>query len=364
MTGDSSLAGGPAGPVRAIVVDDSRLMRRMLVSALEAEGTIKVVAEAADAAEARALIREHDPQVITLDVEMPGMNGLEFLRRLMALRPMPVVMVSTLTGQGADISLGALELGAVDAILKPSGRPALAPFARRLRRLVLTASGARVRPPSATGADAGAAAPLPEGGRPPSRPGLLAMGASTGGVAALTEVLRRLPADAPPVVLAQHMPAAFTARFAARLDKLLPLRVTEARGGEVLEPGTVLVAPGDRHLRVRSDGAALVALLEESGPISGHRPSVDVLFHSVATAAGPTAVGVLLTGMGRDGAAGMHAMRTAGAWCIGQSEDSCVVYGMPRAARALGSCHEELDPPAIGARISGLLRRAGSSAPV
>ncbi len=351
----------PASPVRVIVVDDSRLMRRMLVSALEAEGTIQVVAEAADAAGARALIRSHDPQVITLDVEMPGMNGLEFLRRLMELRPMPVVMVSTLTAQGADISLGAMQLGAVDAILKPAGRAALAPFAHRLRRMVLTASEARVRQAGAAGPRP--VPPMPVDIPPTARPALVAMGASTGGVSAVTQVLAGLPEDGPPVVIAQHMPAAFTARFAARLDKLLPLRVAEARGGETLAPGMVLVAPGDRHLCVRGAGTALVAQLEDSGPISGHRPSVDVLFNSVVTAVGPGAIGVLLTGMGRDGAAGLHAMRTAGAWCIGQSEDSCVVYGMPRAARALGSSHEELDPEAIAARIRGLVQAAGVSSP-
>lgn len=352
---------GHASPVRVIVVDDSRLMRRMLTSSLEAEGTIKVVAEAADATEARELIRTHDPQVITLDVEMPGMNGLEFLRRLMDLRPMPVVMVSTLTAHGADISLGAMHLGAVDAILKPAGRSALAPFAHRLRQMVLTASEARVR----RGSAAGARGTLPRLlDRPPTgRTALVAMGASTGGVSATTQVLSGLPIDGPPVVIAQHMPAAFTARFAARLDKMLPLHVAEARGGETLVPGMVLVAPGDRHLCVRARGTSLVAELEDSGPISGHRPSVDVMFNSVVTAVGPGAIGVLLTGMGRDGAAGLHAMRAAGAWCIGQSEDSCVVYGMPRAARALGSSHEELAPEAIAARIRALVQAAGTASP-
>lgn len=335
-------------PVRALVVDDSRLMRRMLTAALEAEGTIQVVADAADATEARALIRALEPDVITLDVEMPGMDGLAFLRRIMDLRPMPVLMVSTLTAHGTDTALEALRIGALDAIPKPAGRAAIAPFAQRLRRMVEVARDARVLPGRSP--DSGPLAHVSV----TVRPEVIAMGASTGGVAALATVLAGLRADGPPVVVAQHMPANFTARFASRLDALLPQDVAEARSGEVLAAGQVRIAPGDRHLCVDRRGIGLALRLDGSGPISGHRPSVDVLFNSVAASAGRGAVGVLLTGMGRDGAAGLSAMRNAGAWCIGQSEESCVVYGMPRAAKLLGASHEELGLETIAERLRGL----------
>lgn len=353
-----SAAGTPPRPVRVVVVDDSRLMRRMVSSALQSDGTIEVVGEAEDTSVARRLIKELDPDVVTLDVEMPGMNGIDFLKKIMELRPMPVIMVSTLTASGTDISIAALSIGAVDAICKPAGRESVGPFGRALRQKVLVASRAQVRrtiskpavPPS-----------TPVQQRPINRSiaprgvDLVALGASTGGVAALTELLERIPPSCPPIVITQHMPAGFTGRFAARLDSLLPLSVAEAQHDEVLSPGQVRIAPGDQHLLVQRSGNRLVTKLDDSGPISGHRPSVDVLFNSVSTAVGSRAVGAILTGMGRDGAAGLRAMRQSGAACLGQDEQSAVVYGMPGAAKALGAFEEEYRPSAIADRISDFL---------
>lgn len=350
-------------PTRVIVVDDSRLMRRLIVSGLESDPDICVVAEAADTVEARQLIRTLDPDVITLDVEMPGMNGIDFLRKIMELRPMPVVMVSTLTASGTDVTLSALQIGAVEAIAKPAGRDAVARFARELREKVRLAHGAKVRPAVvAPQRPLGPRAPLPSGS-PASvdararrrRVELISFGASTGGVNALTQVLEGLPASTPPIVITQHMPALFAERFAARLNALLAHDVALGTEGEPLRPGQIRIAPGEQHLAVVRDGTLLTTRLDSSGPISGHRPSVDVLFNSAATAAGGQSLGILLTGMGRDGAAGMSAMRKAGAYCIGQDEGSCVVYGMPRAAAELGALDEQLSLGQISQRLCEIL---------
>lgn len=349
---------------RVIVVDDSRLMRRMIATGLEEDGTIEVIAEAENTSEARQLIRTLNPDVITLDVEMPGMNGIDFLKKIMELRPMPVIMVSTLTAAGTDVSLAALQIGAVDAIQKPAGRDDVARFGRALREKVHLARGARIHTrasarPAQVGTPVAAPRPAPRRTAPrshrPGRTDLIAIGASTGGVRALTQLLEVLPANTPPIVITQHMPDTFTSRFAARLDGLLPHNVSEAVDGEVLQPNTIRIAPGDRHLRVQRSGGALSAGFDESGPISGHRPSVDVLFNSVSTAVGASAIGVILTGMGRDGAAGLRSMRNTGAYCIGQSEESCVVYGMPKAAVELQAIDEQLDLGQIPVRICEFL---------
>lgn len=344
------------GPIRVIVVDDSQLMRRMISSALRVDGIIDVVAEAADTREARALIKLHNPDVVTLDVEMPGMDGLAFLEKIMELRPMPVIMVSTLTASGTDVTIRALQAGAVDALPKPAGREQLDTFGRLLRSKVQMACSARVGTypaPAATPPGAAARPPgVPGPQRPSSAPQILAIGASTGGVGALGTLLERLPADLPPVLITQHMPPVFTSRFAARLDAVLPLDVAEARDGELLQRGMVRIAPGDAHLTAARSAAGFQTRLDDSGPISGHKPSVDVLFNSVAVSAGRQALGVILTGMGRDGAAGMRAMRNTGAYCIGQDEASCVVYGMPKAARQLDAVDEELHILSIGPRIA------------
>jgi two-component system chemotaxis response regulator CheB len=341
--------------VRVVVVDDSRLMRSLLRRALEAEGDLETVGLAADVAEGRRLIRETDPDVVTLDVEMPGMNGLAFLEKIMTLRPTPVVMVSSLTAEGAETTLEALRIGAVDAVQKPNGPDPLGPFGEALRAKVRLAAGARVRRAAPRPPPARLAAAPRAAGR---RRALVAVGASTGGVAAISELLEALPPALPPLVVAQHMPTGYTARFARRLRERLGRDVAEARDGEALTPGMIRIAPGDRHLEVVAEAGRLSTRLSEAAPVSGHRPSVDVLFASVARAVGPAAVGVILTGMGRDGAAWLRAMRAAGAACLGQSERTCVVYGMPRAARELGAVDEELDLDRLPARIEEAARGA------
>lgn len=347
--------------IRVVAVDDSALMRAMLRTALEREGDIAAVGLAADTTEAREMIRTLDPDVVTLDVEMPGMNGIDFLEKIMALRPTPVVMISSLTARGTETALEALEIGAVDAIAKPDGPEATRAWGGIVRGAVRVAAAARVqrrarpaaavlapRPPAA--ADRAAAS-----GRQ-----VIAIGASTGGVGAIGQIFQRLPAGLLPVVITQHMPVGYTDRFARRLAAETGQDVAEARDGERLRPGLVRIAPGDRHLRIERDGAGLVTRLGGTEPVSGHCPSVDVLFQSVAAAAADQALGVILTGMGRDGAEGLLAMRRAGARCIGQSAETCVVYGMPKAAAALGAVAEELPLTTIAERIAALGR--GSAA--
>ena len=321
-------APAPSSPVRVLVVDDSAAMRAVLRAVLSADPDIEVVGGAPEPHAAREMIKTLDPDVLTLDVEMPGMDGLSFLERLMRLRPMPVVMCSTLTARGAEVSVEALRLGAVDCIAKPAGGVReLARAGQVLRETVKAASRARPRAPSAV-------KPVTAGNLRDNC--VIAIGASTGGVEALFAVLSALPANCPPVLIVQHMPAAFTAGFAARLDRLCPMHVVEAVDGTAIEPGTAYVAPGGRHMglvhgRIR---------LSDAAPVSGHRPSVDYLFGSIAPL-GARATGVILTGMGADGAAGLRAMRDAGARTLGQNEASCIVYGMPRVARAAGGVEHE-----------------------
>jgi two-component system chemotaxis response regulator CheB len=323
------------GVVRVLVVDDSPTMRGLISAALRRDPEIEVVGAAADPLEAREAIKRLNPDVLTLDVEMPNMNGLEFLEKIMRLRPMPVVMVSTLTQKGAEVTVAALEIGAVDAVGKPTdGTPALLAFAELADR-VKAAARSRVR---ARG-DAPAAPPPPADYRADAAH-VLAIGASTGGVEALLTILQGFPADCPATVITQHMPATFTRSFAARLDKVCAPSVSEAEDGAPLRPGHVHIAPGgEAHLQV--SGAAPRCRLVRSDPVSGHRPSVDVLFESVARLGRPM-TGVILTGMGRDGARGLLAMRQAGGRTLGQDEASCVVYGMPRAAFELGAVERQL----------------------
>ncbi len=318
--------------VRVLIVDDSPTIRALLHATLGEDPEIEVVGEAGDPIEAREAIKTLNPDVLTLDVEMPNMNGLEFLERLMRLRPMPVVMVSTLTHQGADAALEALELGAVDCIGKP-GSSGVGGFSE-LAAKVKIAAGARIQPR----APAAPAAP-PSAYAPSDR--IVALGASTGGVEALLRVVSTFPANCPPTVITQHMPASFTANFAARLDRHCAARVTLATDGAELRQGQIYLAPGGQHLRVGGRGP-LRCKLDSSDPVNGHRPSVDVLFQSVADAVGPRAVGVILTGMGRDGAAGLLAMRRAGAATLGQDEATSVVFGMPKAAADIGAVERQL----------------------
>jgi len=320
-------------PIRVLVVDDSASMRAVIGRILVRDGDIVVVGSAPDPFEAREMIKSLDPDVVTLDVEMPGMDGLSFLERIMRLRPMPVVMCSTLTARGADVTIEALRLGAVDCVCKPSGNAAeMESEGERLRACVRAAAHSRVRP--------GPAPRLPvaqTGGACADR--LVVVGASTGGVEALFTFIGALPADGPPVLVVQHMPAGFTANFAARLDGEAQMRVVEARDGDVVQAGSVYIAPGgERHMRLRGTNSPVISL-ERGELVGGHRPAVDELFRSFVPVAERTTA-ALLTGMGQDGAAGMLALHEAGARTLAQSAESCVVYGMPRAAVELGAVEQ------------------------
>jgi len=319
-------------------------MRGLITAVLNSDPEVSVVGQASDALEARAAIKELNPDVVTLDIEMPNMNGLEFLDKIMRLRPMPVIMVSTMTHQGANATLAALEIGAFDCVGKPSPGDAR-PFLDLAEKVKAAArSGLRRK------------ASLPAPAITPSaeyRVGrkVVAIGSSTGGVEALITVLQNFPKNCPPTVITQHMPSTFTKSFAERLNRLCAPVVEEATDGARLQIGKIYVAPGgDRHLEVVNPSAPSCRLVERE-PVNGHRPSVDVLFDSVATLAGRNAVGVILTGMGRDGASGLLTMRRAGARTIGQNEKTCVVYGMPRVAHEIGAVEQQLPLGAIGKEI-------------
>ncbi len=338
-----------ARPIRVVVVDDSSLMREMLTAILGSEPGIEVAGAARDPYEARELIKATNPDVITLDVEMPRMDGLSFLEKIMTLRPTPVIMVSSLTREGSDAAVRALELGAVDCVAKPAGAEGhgFEAMAAELVAKIRMASTARLsmRRPPAT------AYTLPTPRRAGSGTRFIAIGASTGGVERIRDVLSVMPADCPPIVITQHMGPNYMPSFAARLDKQTPPSVRLANHGARLAQGVVYIAPGDRHLAVVKDSHGFHCRIEDTPLVSGHRPSVDVLFQSVAASAGPNAVGVILSGMGRDGATGMLAMREAGAYTIGETESSCVVYGMPRAAREAGAVAVELPLAQIPAEM-------------
>ncbi|HUH49095.1 MAG TPA: protein-glutamate O-methylesterase CheB [Mycoplana sp.] len=344
---------------RVLVVDDSPTMRGLITVVLSADPGITVVGQAGDAMEARNAIKQLNPDVVTLDIEMPNMNGLEFLDKIMRLRPMPVIMVSTLTHRGADASLAALEIGAFDCVGKPQPGDAR-PFGDLAEKVKAAARSQRrdfkAEPPLAPPAANTSAAAYRNGRK------IVAIGASTGGVEALIAVLQKFPVNCPPTVITQHMPPSFTKSFAERLNRLCAPRVEEATDGARLEIGKVYLAPGgDRHLQVVNATAPCCRLLDRD-PVNGHRPSVDVLFDSVAELAGRNAVGVILTGMGRDGAAGLLKMRHAGARTIGQNERTCVVYGMPRVAFELGAVEHQFPLTSIGEEILKLTaaRREGS----
>jgi len=330
----------PPRRVRVLVVDDSALIRQLMTELLSADPGIEVVGVAADPFIAREKIKQLNPDVLTLDVEMPRMDGLTFLQNLMRLRPMPVVMVSSLTQAGATVTLDALALGAVDFVAKPSIDVArgLAGYATVLQekvRAAATARVARIAPRIAQDAAAPAAA---MSYRTTDR--LIAIGASTGGTEAIREVLSAMPADAPAIVIAQHIPAQFSAPFAERLDRNSRMTVMQATDGQQVMPGHAYVAPGGQHLRVQRNGARWVCRLGDDAPVSGHRPSVDVLFESVATQAGRNATAALLTGMGDDGARGMLTLRNTGGATLVQDQATSVVWGMPGAAVARGAAQE------------------------
>ena len=355
--------------VKVLIVDDSALIRQMLTEILAGDPGIEVVGSAQDPYVARDKIKALNPDVLTLDVEMPRMDGITFLGNLMRLRPMPVVMISSLTEKGAEITLQALELGAVDFVSKPKldVQTGMEAYAEEIRAKVRMAAGV----PAARLARRASAHARPEvmpklnadavlGSSTASRPfktteRIVAIGASTGGTEAIKEVLTRLPADAPGIVITQHIPAEFSGPFARRMDGLCALSVCEASDGQQILPGHAYIAPGGRHLLVQRSGARYLCSLSDGPPVNRHRPSVDVLFRSVAQSAGLNAIGVLLTGMGDDGAQGLKEMLEAGAPTLAQDEASSVVWGMPGRAWAIGAAQELLP---LGAVAAGILERA------
>ena len=375
---------------RVMVVDDSALVRGLLAEIINRQTDMECIGAASDPIMAREMIRKLNPDVITLDVEMPCMDGIDFLSKLMRLRPMPVVMVSTLTERGAEVTLRALELGAVDFVAKPKIGVAdgLRQLADDITDKVRAAARAHVRrlPPAAAPGPAHAAGTHAAGkhaarthaawthaaGTHPagavrqataapsvgrlSTEKIIFIGASTGGTEATKEVLMHLPADAPAVVITQHMPAGFTKSYAARLDSLCRIRVKEAADGERILPGHAYIAPGGFHLSVERSGANYLARVRDGEPVNRHKPSVEVLFESAARVVGPNALGVMLTGMGADGARAMKRMRDAGSYNYCQDEASCVVFGMPREAIAAGAAQEVLPLQRIAPALLERLR--------
>lgn len=344
--------------IRVLCVDDSALVRGLMVEIINGHPDMEVVATAPDPLVARELIKQHNPDVLTLDVEMPRMDGLDFLERLMRLRPMPVVMVSSLTERGSEVTLRALELGAVDFVTKPKLglRDGLMEYSDLIADKIRAAASSRPRQ-----AQTQRERPRMLTARPFSTTEKLVMiGASTGGTEAIRQVLEPLPPNSPAIMITQHMPAGFTRSFVQRLDNLCAVQVHEAEDGQRVLPGHVYLAPGGvAHMRLARSGANYVVQLDTSEPVNRHRPSVDVLFHSAAEVAGRNAVGVLLTGMGKDGAQGMLAMKQAGAITFAQDEASCVVFGMPREALHIGAADEAVPLSEISERI---LASAGSTA--
>ena len=328
--------------IRVVVVDDSAVVRKVLSTELSKADDVEVVATAMDPYFARDKIRQLEPDVLTLDLEMPRMDGLTFLGKLMRYHPMPVIVVSSLTPQGSEAAVRALELGAVDVVSKPGSAYSVAEITKMLVHKVRAASVARVSKPART-AEIEKPRPIPESvGRQLLRTThkLLAIGASTGGTEAIRQVLQGLPASAPGTLIVQHMPENFTRSFANRLNQLCEMKVREAVSGDMVVPGVALLAPGNKHMVLRRSGARYLAEVKDGPRVFHQRPSVDVLFHSVAQQAGRNAVGVILTGMGADGARGLKAMRDAGARTFAQDEKSCVVYGMPKEAVRLDAAEK------------------------
>jgi two-component system chemotaxis response regulator CheB len=363
--------------IKVLVVDDSPVIRAMLSQVINSQDDMVVIGCAPDPLVARDLIKQLNPQVLTLDIEMPRMGGLEFLEKLMRLRPTPVVMVSTLTERGADATWRALELGAVGCIQKPGPEEVrdMGDYTRQLTDMIRAAARAKLRAanrpapvvltrpvtgglakPAARDSSAGSriASPAPRLGAPGK---LILIGASTGGTEAIRELLMSMPPGSPPILITQHMPAGFTKSFAERLDRCCEIAVKEAEDGDAVLHGHAYVAPGSHHMAVRKSGAGYVISLSDAPPVNRHRPSVEVLFKSAAASAGRAAIGIMLTGMGRDGATAMREMRDAGSWNVVQDEASCVVFGMPREAIAAGAADEVVPLGEIAERVIGRLSR-------
>lgn len=356
--------------IRVLVVDDSALIRSVMQEIINREKDMECVGAAPDPLVAREMIKSLNPDVLTLDVEMPKMDGLDFLERLMRLRPMPVIMVSTLTERGSDITFRALALGAVDFVSKPKMDIArgMEQYASDITEKIRAAAQSRVRktvaaPPLDIQAKLSADAILPSvAGRYSSTEKLIIIGASTGGTEAIKDVLTKLPADVPGILVTQHMPENFTKSFAERLNSLCKISVKEAEHNERVLPGHAYIAPGHSHLLLKRSGANYMTELNQGPPVNRHRPSVDVLFRSAANVAGANALGIILTGMGKDGAQGLLEMRQAGCHTIAQDEESCVVFGMPKEAIAVGGACEVFPLQGIAKRtLDYLVAHSGKS---
>jgi len=353
--------------IKVLIVDDSALIRSLMTEIISSQPDMEVVGAAPDPLVAREMIKKTNPHVLTLDVEMPKMDGLEFLEKLMRLRPMPVLMVSSLTERGSEITMRALELGAVDFITKPkiSIQSGMMEYAELIAEKIRIVARARVRTRAQVMADASQQS---SGANPALRSPLISsekliiVGASTGGTEAIKTFLLKMPADCPGILITQHMPEGFTKSFAKRLDSLCQISVSEAQGGERILPGHAYIAPGHSHLLLARSGANYMTQLNQEDPVNRHRPSVDVLFRSAAQYAGKNAVGVILTGMGKDGAAGMLAMKEAGAWNFAQDEASCVVFGMPREAIAVGATDEVAPLNELSGKVLNYLTTQGGRA--
>lgn len=342
----------PVRRIRVLIVDDSAVVRRLLSEALAGEADIEVVGTAPDPFVARDRILELKPDVLTLDIEMPRMNGLSFLKRVMHYQPMPVIIISSLGQAGCDATMEALRLGAVDVLGKPHGPYSVGDLSLQLASKIRVAASANVTRKR----------PAPDAAPARAHSGkierhLVAIGSSTGGTQAVETVLSGLTADCLPVLVTQHIPAGFSRAFAERLDKILPMRVKEAADGDRLEPGLVLIAPGNFHMLLQKRNNEYRVVVKEGPLVCYQRPSVDVLFSSVAQVAGPDAVAVILTGMGNDGAQGMKRIHDAGGWTIAQDEASCVVYGMPREAVKAGGVDESVSLTRVAGTIEAALRR-------
>ena len=350
-------------PIKVLVVDDSALVRSLLAEIIRAESDLVLVGAAPDAYVARDMVNQFSPDVITLDIEMPRMDGLSFLEKLMAARPTPVVMISTLTEEGAEATLRALELGALDYIPKPKlgVSSGIREYAELIVERIRAAAGAKVKPLVQKNRSVISGEQKIQGvTKLQSTEKIIAIGASTGGTEAIKDLLIQLPSGVPGIVITQHMPAGFTRTYAERLNKCTRLHVVEAKGGERILPGHAFLAPGGHHLVVARSGADYIVKLSEAEPVHRHRPAVDVMMESVAHIGGKNVVGVLLTGMGKDGARGMLAIRNQGGYTFAQDEASCVVYGMPKEAVLCGGVDQTVELDKMGAAILGKIKQMGS----